>query len=141
MIEADTPVATKPEPIKIDAIIDRYIQMRDRKAELKAKFDASVATLDQAMDRCEAVILKHLDASGIDSVGSAMGTAFKSKRTSATVADWDAALGFIRDNELWNMLDRRVNKTAVIEYKEANDDLPPGLNWREETVINIRRKS
>ena len=30
-------------------------------------------------------------------------------------------------------------KQAVEQYKEEHGDLPPGINWREEVVVNVRR--
>jgi hypothetical protein len=58
------------------------------------------------------------------------------------VADRDAFLhGFVIPNEAWEFLENRVSKSAVEQFKEANNDLPPGLNWREERVVNIRRSA
>lgn len=125
----------------IEELIDRYVKLRDRKAEMKASYELSVAKIDEAMEKVENFILGHLNANGIDSVGSPAGTAFKSTVTSATVGDWDSLLAYIRREEAFHLLDHRVNKTAVIEYKDANNDLPPGVNWREEMVLRIRRAS
>jgi hypothetical protein len=38
-------------------------------------------------------------------------------------------------------MDVRAAKSAIIQYKTANDDLPPGINWRAERVVNFRRQS
>jgi hypothetical protein len=123
----------------IDTLIEKYIKLRDKKAEMKASFDASVASVDAYMKKCEQAIMQHLDKNGVDSVGSASGTAFKSTTTSATVADKEAFLSFVRTNDAWPLMDVRASKTAVVEYVEAHDDLPPGINWRAETVVRIRR--
>jgi multidrug efflux pump subunit AcrB len=125
----------------IEDLIDRYVKLRDRKAVMKAEYEASIAKIDEAMTKVENYILGHLNTNGIDSVGSPAGTAFKQTMTSATVRDWDELLPYIKSHEAWNLLDHRVNKTAVVEFKEANNDLPPGVNWREETVVRIRRAS
>jgi hypothetical protein len=37
------------------------------------------------------------------------------------------------------MLERRVNKTAVEEFKAEHGEIPPGVNTRQEIVINVRR--
>ncbi len=121
------------------AVVERYIAMRDAKAVLKAKYEADKAKYDQGMDKIEKWLLTSMNESGQLSVKTAAGTAYKKTTSSATVADWDIALSFIKENELWNMLDKRVNKTAVDEYRAANDDLPPGLNWREAVVVQILR--
>ncbi len=123
----------------IEKLVDGYVKARDKKAELKAEFTKKTAALDEWMARAEGVILQELQAQNLESVRTAAGTAYKSLQTSATVADWDSCLSFIKENDAWTMLERKVNKTAVQEYRVANNDLPPGVNWREEVVVNIRR--
>lgn len=127
--------------MQLNELVEKYIALRDRKAKFKAEYDAKVAELDAVMDKIEAVLLKTFDDTGMDSVRTSAGTAYKSLRTSVTVADWDAYREHIIANGAWELLEKRANKTAVEQYKSANDDLPPGLNWREERVINIRRSS
>jgi len=120
-------------------IIEKYIELRDKKTELSAAYKKKVAGLDSALDQLEAVLLEKLNEIGMDSAKGSTGTVYKSKRTSATVADWDYVLDHIQKNELWNMLEKRVSKQAVEQYVEEHGDLPPGINWREELVVNIRR--
>ena len=123
----------------IDQLIDKYIQLRDRKSDLKEKYEVAVSQIDDAMEKVEAVILAHLNANNIDSVAGTTGTAFKQSVTSATVQSRDGFLDFVRANQAWFLLDVRANKTAVADYKRTNNDLPPGINWREELVVRIRR--
>jgi hypothetical protein len=120
-------------------IIEKYIELRDKKTELSAAYKKKVAGLDAALDQLEAILLEKLNEIGMDSAKGSTGTVYKSKRTSATVADWDYVLDHIQKNELWNMLEKRVSKQAVEQYVEEHGDLPPGINWREELVVNIRR--
>ena len=127
--------------MKLNELAEKYIILRDKKSQLKAEYDGKVAELESVMDKIEAVLLKTFDEAGIESVKTAAGTAYRSIRTQASVADWDAFFGFVKLNEAWEMLERRCSKSAVEQYKSANDDLPPGLNWREERVVNIRRSS
>lgn len=125
--------------MKLDKIVERYVQLRDKKAEMKAAYEASVADLTSAMNRLEGAILQTLNEQGVESVRTEAGTAMKIRSTSATVADWDSLLGFVQQNERWDMLEKRVSKTAVEQYRAANDDLPPGINYKEAITIGIRR--
>jgi hypothetical protein len=120
-------------------IIEKYIELRDKKSELSAAYKKKVAGLDAALDQLEAILLEKLNEIGMDSAKGSTGTVYKSRRTSATVADWDYVLDHIQKNELWNMLEKRVSKQAVEQYVEEHGNLPPGINWREELVVNIRR--
>jgi hypothetical protein len=136
-----TEVVAPPAPpaVKLDAIVERYIQLRDKKAEMKKAFDKSVEDIDNALAKLENFLLGTLQSQGVDSVKTPAGTAYRTTKTSATVEDWDAALAFIKENDAWNMLDKKVNKTAVVEYKDAHKALPPGVKWREEFAVNVRR--
>lgn len=120
-------------------LVDQYIRLRDKKAEITAKAKQECSKLDAVIDKLEAALLASFEEMGLESIRTAEGTAYKATRTSATVADWDATLDWIKANEMWNMLDKRVNKTAVQEFRDENDDLPPGVSWREEITVNVRR--
>lgn len=120
-------------------VVERYIALRDKLAQMKADYDAKTADIKTAMDRCEAFLLTQMTELGADSFKTPVGTAYKTTKTSATVADWDATLNFIRNGEHWAMLDKRVSKSFVDAYRNEHNDLPPGINWREEVAVNIRR--
>lgn len=126
--------------MKLNELVGKYVQLRDQKAKIKAEYDAKVAAVDNVLDKIEAVLLKTFEDTGMESVKTEFGTAYRSVRTSASVADWDAFFTHVREHGAWEMLERRCNKTAVEQHKAVNDgQLPPGLNWREERVVNVRR--
>lgn len=138
----DSPVeqaAPAKKGIPIDVLVEKYIQLRDKKAELKKKFDADTADITAALDKAEGFLLRHFQETGVEAVTTKAGTAYSQLRTSAGIADWDSVLDFIRTNEMWSMLERRVSKTAVEAYKNEHADLPPGINWSEARVVNVRR--
>lgn len=125
--------------MNIEHLVEKYIQARDKKQAIMDEAKVKAAKIDAVLDKIEAVILKSLDEAGADAIKTPLGTAYKSTRTSCTVADWDAALAFIREGELWQLLERRVSKVAVEEFKNEVGSFPPGLNVRSEVVVNIRR--
>jgi nanoRNase/pAp phosphatase (c-di-AMP/oligoRNAs hydrolase) len=130
----------------MDEIVEKYIALRDAKAKLKEQYTAKAAKIESVLAKFEGVLLAQFDAQGIQSCKTTAGTAYKQKQTGATVADFTALLTFIQENEMWQMLEKRVSKLAVEEYQTATKSdeapqglLPPGINWREEYVINVRR--
>lgn len=126
--------------MKIDSLVEKYIQVREKKSQLKAKYEDEVSRYDQLQDKIEALLLIKFGELGVDSVKTGMGTAYTSTRTSASMADWDSFRSFCAAQEdPYQYLDRRVNKTAVEQYRAANEDLPPGVNWSETRVVNFRR--
>jgi len=125
--------------MKFDEVVAGYIKLRDRKSALKADYDAKIAKIDEVLDKIEAKLIAHFQETGLEAIRTDAGTAYRSTRVSAPVADWDALLAHILQTENYQLLERRVSKKAVEEYKSANDDLPPGVSWREEIVVNVRR--
>lgn len=125
--------------MKVDVLVDKYIALRDKKSVIKKEYDDKVQKIEEALDKVEAILLKHFDETGSESIKTAAGTAYKSNRTSATVADWDAFLAHVQSAEAWELLEHRVAKKAVEEMKNATGDIPPGVNWSSEIVVNVRR--
>lgn len=125
--------------MKIDEMVSTYIRVREKKSQLKAKYDADKAKYDELQNKIEALLLIKFGELGVDSVKTDKGTAYTAKQTSASVADWDTFFGFVQAHNAFEMLERRVSKTAVEQYRSANDDLPPGVNWSETRVVNFRK--
>jgi hypothetical protein len=127
--------------MKASELVEKYIKLRDKKGEMKKEYEDKVSKLEQALDKIETVLLNTLNTAGIDSIKTEFGTAYTATRSSATVADRDGYFGWIQEDleERMIFLEARANKTAVQQYKEVHGELPPGINWREERVLNIRR--
>lgn len=127
--------------MKLSEAVSIYIKMRDKKAQMKAEFDASVAPLNEKMEKLEAKLLDVFNKTGMDSVKTEFGTAYTTTRVTASVADRDIFMTHVRENDDWALLEVRASKSAVEQYRENNNDLPPGISMREERVVNVRRSS
>lgn len=123
-----------------EELVAKYIQLRQRKAELKAQYESQVSKLDEVQDKIEAVLLEQFAQQGVESVRTNAGTAYVTTRASASVADRDVFKTFLDQQEdPYTFIDLRVNKTAVEQFKAESGDLPPGVNWNEIRVVNFRR--
>jgi len=126
----------------ITKLVSRYIAARDMKAKLEAAHKKKLEPLAAAMDKTEAAILDFFNQHNMDSAKCEAGTAYKAMRSTATVVDMDAFLDFVRLNDAWHFLEKRVAKTQVDEFVANNDgNLPPGINYSRIAAINIRRAS
>jgi phage host-nuclease inhibitor protein Gam len=128
--------------MKLSEAVTLYIQLRDKKAQMKSDFDASVAPINEKMDKLEAKLLDVFNKTGMDSVKTEFGTAYTAVRTTASVADREAFMEFVKANEEWSLIEVRAAKTAIEQFRDNNDnELPPGINIRSERVVNIRRSA
>lgn len=125
--------------MKLSEVVTKYIELRDKKSELKAEYEQKVAKIDETLEKIEVKLLEVFEESGSKSFNTPNGTAYVSVRSSASVADREAFMEYVKRTEEWPLLEVRVNKTAVQQHRDIHDDLPPGVNWREERVVNVRR--
>lgn len=125
--------------MQLNELIAKYVELRDKKAELATAAKEKIARIDVVLDKMEAALLVALEQSGAESFKTDQGTAYKTDKVSCTTADKTVFLEFIRANDLWPLLDARPLKAAIEEYKNEHGDIPPGLNWRSEKVVNVRR--
>jgi hypothetical protein len=121
-------------------LVEKYIELRDKKAEIKKEYEAKTQKLDEVLDKIESTLLKTFQDSGLESISTKAGTAYTSSRSTAKVADKDLFMQFVINGENWEFLENRCSKEAVEQYKAANNDLPPGISWSEIRTVNVRRK-
>ena len=123
----------------IQTLVEKYVQLRDKKSELDKAHKEKMAKYNNAMQELEARLLDNLNSMGVESARTPNGTAYRTVRSSVKVEDRDAFLDFIRENGEWEFLESRANKTAVESYLEEQEELPPGLSINRQSVVNIRR--
>jgi len=125
--------------MNINTLVEKYVALRDKKATIKAEYDGKIERIEELLKKVEGVMLNHFEETGTESVRTAAGTCYRSTRSSCTVADREVFRAFILANNAWELADLRASKKAVEEYKTANEDLPPGLNYSAEVVVGVRR--
>lgn len=130
---------TTTAPDAYTEIVARYIQIRDAISDKEAAHKAEIAEYKAALAKIERHLLTRLIHMGASHVNTPAGGFYRTERTSATVADWSAVLSHIQEQQLWGMLEKKVNKTAVKEYIAEHGDLPPGVDFRREAIVLVRR--
>lgn len=132
---ADTP------NLDADLVIEKYVKVRDKKDEIKKQHVKELEPYNKALEILETKLLMALNAINVDSLKSEHGTAFKVVRSSVKIEDWDTALGYLLNNNMEHMLERRLNKTAVSEFVESAGSNFPGTSINNTTVVQVRRGS
>ena len=125
--------------VTVDSVIKTYMKLRSEKEAIEAEVKDQVSGIKGKMEKLEAWLKAKADADGVTSFKTEHGTAFLTTTDFANVADWDAVLNFIRDNEAYDMLEKRVSKLAVRGYIDANKAVPPGITYGTKLEVNIRK--
>jgi hypothetical protein len=128
-----------------DQFTAKYIELRDRRTKLKKQFEADDAKLKVLMTGIEEKLLEKLAVDGAKRITTAHGTVYKTYKEFVNVADWQEVLRFIKENDAYDMLEKRVSKSSVTERMEKDSEgnyrnpPPPGVNFARQETVQIRR--
>lgn len=123
----------------------KYIELRDRRKALKSDYEAADGELKLMMEKIEDKMREMLDAQGQTSAKTPSGTVFKTHKEFAQVGDWDAILAYVKENDAFDMFEKRISKTAVRDRMDQDKDgnyrnaPPPGVNFSRKETVQIRR--
>lgn len=106
--------------------------------EIKAHEDA-IKVLKAKRDKVDTEFLRRFNAEGVTSVKTPYGTPYIITRTAASVADKDAFMSWMRENDTFDFMNISANKTMVAEYVAKNEALPPGINWTAIREIGLKK--
>lgn len=123
----------------LDQAVAGYVQLRAMKKAMQDRHKEELAPLNEKMKKVEMWVHKQLNDMGATNAKTAHGTCYLSTTTKPKVEDWQAFIDFVRENDMWEMLERRPNKSAVDEFVEAQDDVPPGLSIQSEVNVRFRK--
>jgi hypothetical protein len=139
---AQTPQPSPTPAVSFDKLAAVYIKMRDKKTEMKRAFDEEEAKLKAKMNKIEIAMLQQLTAMDMNSVRTDHGTIIRQEEILPTGSDWGLFYDWVKENDAFDALERRIKKTFVKEYMESHEGaVPPGVSVMREYVVRVRRNS
>lgn len=122
-------------------LVAAYIKIRDQIADVQRQADKKIAELQAYMDTIEAELQSICKEQGASSISTAHGTVIRTIKSKFWTNDWQSLYGFIKDNDAFELLERRLHQSNMKSFLEENPDAhPPGLNIERQYAITVRRK-
>jgi len=126
--------------LPLDKLAAIYIKIRDAKDTLTSDYKKQYATLEEQMGVLEAEMLEICKNMNADSVRTKAGTIVRSVKSRYWTNDWDSMYRFIKENDAYGLLEKRLHQTHMKEFLSENPDLlPMGLNVESEYTVVVRR--
>jgi len=126
--------------LPLDKLAAIYIKIRDAKDKLTADYKQQYADLEEQMSVLEAEMLETCKTMNADSIRTKAGTIIRSIKSRYWTNDWDSMYRFIKDNDAYGLLEKRLHQTHMKEFLSENPDLlPMGLNVESEYTVVVRR--
>lgn len=137
--EEPSPVVMQIDP---DQLARVYIKIRDAKMAATATYEKADAAFKAKLKMIENVLLGYLNDGKMESVKTESGTFYKQEDVLPRGEDWGAFYEWVKENDAFDFLERRIKKTEVKTYMEAHDgELPPGVAVMREYVVRVRRNN
>jgi hypothetical protein len=125
--------------VTIEKAIEAVIKLRNKKTAVEAQIKEEVSAIKAKIDKLEAFIKVQADELGVTSFKTAAGTAFLTTTDYANVENWSSVLEFIKEQGAYDLLEKRVNKSAVRTYMDQLNMVPPGINYGTMISVNVRK--
>jgi hypothetical protein len=125
----------------IDKIIETYVKIRDKKDELYHTYKSNTAELESQMAVLKHKLLELSKETGATSFSTPQYTAYRTVKNRYWTNDWESFYGFMQDNAVMGLLEKRIHQTNMKDFMEQNPDKhPPGLHVDSEYEFTIKRK-
>jgi hypothetical protein len=121
--------------IPLEKLVGVYIKMRTKKELLEGE----AKQIDNQMREVKVAINDRMRETGLDSIRTAAGTAYRTVKTTYAPSDWGLMYQFILDHNMPELLEKRLHQGNVKKYLEENpEDVPPGLNSTMEYSVTVK---
>lgn len=126
--------------VPLDKLAAVYIKIRNQIASLTKKYDEEVEELKKQQDEIAAAMKDTLKALNVRSVNTAGGTVVLLEKTRYYPSDWAEFKQFIKDNDAFDLMEKRIAQTNMAKFLEENPDrFPPGLQSETELTVSVRK--
>jgi hypothetical protein len=122
----------------VDKRVQQYIQVRNKLKEIDKEYDDKRKPLVEVQQMLSGWMQAFLEKSGSESVRTASGTCYQSTRYTASLVDAEAFMKFVKENDEFDLLDRKANATACRGYAEEHKSLPPGVSLSAIRTVGVR---
>ena len=133
-------VANDLHEVPADKLAEIYIKIRDKRVELKEKFEAEDAVLKEQQDLLAQEMLEVCYENNADSIKTPAGTIIRKVDTRYWTTDWDSMYQFIQEHDAYPLLEKRIHQTNLKQFLEENPNLlPAGLQADSKYTVVVRR--
>lgn len=104
--------------LKIDDLIRQYIDVRNQLATDRKGYKAREAKVKTHLQILSMLLRDKGDMMGVDNFKTASGTAYRNKKESFRVSDWESLVAYIKETGNFQVIQKRVSPNAVKEIRE-----------------------
>lgn len=123
-------------PPSLGACVDLYHEARELRIAMEKQIEAGIKKVEAAFREHLIANLSKSDDTGV--AGKKYRAQIVMKRT-FKVEDWGPLYSWIRKNDRFDMLEKRLSKTAASDWVDENKRLLPGVEAMDLPEISVRK--
>jgi hypothetical protein len=130
-------------PLDLERIVRAVIKIDDKRKADKAVWAKEDHRLEAQQDALEAVLLQALNTAKIDSMNvKGLGYFYRKVDTKPQATDWPIFYAWIKENDAFEALNKRITKTFIETFMdEHGGSPPPGVAVQQEYKVHVVRKA
>lgn len=123
-----------------EALVSAYINIRDERDRIINQQKQALKALEEQLETVSKALLEICKENKLDGFRTDFGTVSQITKTEYWTNDWESLYKFIKENDAFHLLHKRVNQSGMKEFLEEHPDLhPAGLNVDQEYSIRVTR--
>jgi hypothetical protein len=123
-----------------ESLVSAYINIRDERDRIINQQKQALKELELQLEAVSKALLEICKENKLDGFRTDFGTVSQITKTEYWTNDWDSLYKFIKENDAFHLLHKRVNQSGMKEFLDENPDLhPAGLNVDQEYSIRVTR--
>lgn len=128
------------EAIPLDKLTKIYRKIKAEIDTLTQEYDTKIELLKAQQNEVKFALKDQMRAVGVKSVNTAFGTVSMISKTRYSTEDWDSFKKFIIENDVVDLLEKRIAQTNMARWLEENPGkVPPGLNSFSDFEIRVTK--
>ena len=124
---------------KIGSLIDMLYTKRAERIALQKKYEAEIEKLKAGETEVEEYIIDNFDTQAIGKASGEIATASVLLSIHPSVKDWPAVWSFIKKNDAWDLMEKRIAKVAFRERLDAKQTIPGVEIFQKKTLSLTKR--
>lgn len=126
--------------VDVNKLTDVYVKIRDARQKLKKHWETEDEKLKEKLQKLEAAMLAFLNDTNQNSAKTDSGIIYRQEEITPTGSDWDMFYSWVKENDAFDALERRIKKAFIKGYMEDHGGgIPPGVSVYREYVVRVRR--
>lgn len=126
--------------LNLEKMVSVFIKMRAKRAALKQQYDEEDGKIKEAQEKIQSALLDYCKTNNIESGRTEAGTFYRKVSTKYWTNDWESFGKFVVENNMPDLLERRINQTHMRELlKDQPELVPPGLNAESKYEVIITK--